>query len=127
LNGHLAFASGYGAAQAALARLVESLAVELEREDIPVYAVNPGLVATDLVRRLLDTLEGRRWLPRFTEAFAEGKEVGSEVVATMIAWLIKDRPKELSGRIVAAPMPPAVLETRLERIADEDLNVLRLR
>ncbi len=126
-NGEMAFASGYGAAQAALARLAESLGRELARDGVAVYAVNPGLVPTALMEHLLQSAEGRRWLPRFTEAFAEGKEVGPEVVAEMVAWLVAQRPEELNGRIIAAPCTPAILETRLARIAAEDLNRLRLR
>jgi NAD(P)-dependent dehydrogenase (short-subunit alcohol dehydrogenase family) len=126
-NAELAFASGYAAGQAALVRLVESLARELRPEGVTVFAVNPGLVPTSLVRRLLDDPEARRWLPQFTEAFAEGKEVGPEVVAEMVAWLADRRPDELSGRVVAAPLSPTVLETRLARIDAENLNVLRLR
>jgi len=126
-NGELAFAAGYGAAQAALARLAESLDRELRAEGVFCVALNPGLVPTDLVRRLLDTPEGRRWLPRFTEAFAEGKEVGPEVAAEMAAWLVANRPPELAGRVVAAPITPTILETRLERVEHEDLLRLRLR
>jgi NAD(P)-dependent dehydrogenase (short-subunit alcohol dehydrogenase family) len=126
-NGELAFASGYGAAQAALVRLAESLGRELESEGVPVYAVNPGLVPTALIHHLLDSPEGRRWLPRFTEAFGEGKEVGPEVAAAMVAWLVGRRPLELNGRVVAAPQSPEILETRLARIAAEDLGRLRLR
>ncbi|HEU5117335.1 MAG TPA: SDR family oxidoreductase, partial [Isosphaeraceae bacterium] len=117
LNGDLAFGSLYGAAQAALARLVESLAVELRESDVRVYALNPGLVPTGLVQHLLDSEEGRRWLPRFTEAFAEGKEVGPEVAAEMADWLLDHRPEEVSGRVIAAPSTPEILETRLKTIA----------
>jgi NAD(P)-dependent dehydrogenase (short-subunit alcohol dehydrogenase family) len=126
-NGELAHASGYGAAQAALVRLAESLGRELSGEGIPVYAVNPGLVPTALIHHLLDSPEARRWLPRFTEAFAEGKEVGPEVAAAMVAWLVEHRPPELNGRVVAAPQSPEFLATRLARIQAEDLNRLRLR
>ena len=125
-NGHLAFAAGYGAGQAALVRLVESLAVELGPDTIPIYAVNPGLVPTALIRGLIDRPEGRRWLPRFNEAFAEGKEVGPEVAAEMVAWLADRRPVELAGRVVAALLSPTILETRLDRIRDQDRGVLRL-
>ena len=126
-NGPLAFATGYGAGQAALVRLVESLAIELGSDSIPIYAVNPGLVPTDLVRSLIDRPEGRRWLPRFNEAFAEGKEVGPEVVAEMVAWLADHRPPELAGRVVAAPLTPDLIEVRLDQIRDENRGVLRLR
>ena len=126
-NGELAYAAGYGAAQAALVRLVESLDAELRGEAIFCAAVNPGLVPTGLVRHLLDSPEGRRWLPRFNEAFAEGKEVGPEVAAEMVAWLASRRPPELGGRVVPAPMTPTILEDRLGRIGGEDLLKLRLR
>lgn len=124
---NLPFASGYAAAQAGLVRLVECLEVEMRAEQIRVYAVHPGLVPTSLVQHLLDSLQGRRWLPGITEAFAEGKEVGPEVVAETIAWLIEGRPLELSGRVVPALATPPILETRLARIQAEDLLRLRLR
>jgi NAD(P)-dependent dehydrogenase (short-subunit alcohol dehydrogenase family) len=126
-EGPLPFATGYGCAQAALVRLVESLGQELRAERVPVYAVNPGLVPTGVVRGLIDTHEGRRWLPRFNEAFAEGKEVSASVAAEMVAWLAERRPAELNGRVVAALLAPEVLETRLEAIAADERNVLRLR
>lgn len=126
-NQELPFATGYSAAQAALVRLAESLGHELTPERIPVFAVNPGLVLTALTRPWLDSAEGRRWLPQWTEAFAEGKEVGAEVVAEMVSWLIEHRPPELNGRVVAAPLPPTVLETRLDRIHAENRGVLRIR
>jgi NAD(P)-dependent dehydrogenase (short-subunit alcohol dehydrogenase family) len=123
----LPFASGYAMAQAGLVRLVECLDRELRPEGIVLYAVNPGLVPTSLVLHILDSPEGRRWLPSFTEAFAEGKEVGPEVVAEMVTWLAASRPLELSGRVVPAPATPTILETRLDRIQREDLMRLRLR
>jgi NAD(P)-dependent dehydrogenase (short-subunit alcohol dehydrogenase family) len=127
LSSELAFASAYGAAQAALGRLVESWAREFLADGIAVYALNPGFVPTGLMNRLLSHADGRRWLPRFTEAFAEGKEVGPEVAAEMAAWLIDRRPLELSGRVVAAPATPAIVESRLGAIVASDLNRLRLR
>lgn len=126
-EGPLPFASGYGCAQAALVRLVESLGQELRPENVPVYAINPGLVPTGVVRGLIDTREGRRWLPKFNEAFAEGKEVDPTFAAGMVAWLIDRRPAELNGRVVSALLAPAVLETRLDVIAEGDRHVLRLR
>jgi len=127
VNGEVGFAAGYAAAQAGLARLIESLDREWAGGPLRIYGVNPGLVPTPLMLSLLDRPEARRWLPRFTEAFAEGKEVGPACAAEMVAWLAAERPAELSGRIVPALLSPALLELRLSKIADEGLNVLRLR
>jgi NAD(P)-dependent dehydrogenase (short-subunit alcohol dehydrogenase family) len=126
-HAELAFASGYGAAQAALVRLVESLAREFSGSDISIFAVYPGLVPTALTSRLVNRPDARRWLPQFNEAFSEGKEVGPEVVAEMVAWLSEKRPASLTGRVVPAPSGPAILESRLTRIEQQNLGLLRLR
>jgi 3-oxoacyl-[acyl-carrier protein] reductase len=123
----LPFATGYAAGQAALVRLVESLASELSETDIRVYAVHPGLVPTPWLFRLVETDQGRRWLPRFNEALAEGKEVEATVVADAVVWLAQSQPVELTGRVVPAPATPPILETRLSRIQSNNLGVLRLR
>lgn len=126
-NGEVAHGSGYGAAQAGLVRLAESLGQELKGDRIAVYALNPGLVPTALTDHLTASPEGRRWLPRFTEGFAEGKEVGPEVAAEMAAWLCRDRPMELTGRVVGALATPEIVRMRLARIVEEDSGRLRLR
>ena len=108
-------------------RLVESLAAEQPAGGVPVYAVYPGLVPTRLVQNLLDRPEGRRWLPRFTQAFAEGKETSPEFAAEMVQWLLEHRPIELSWRVVPALQTPEILEGRLARIVAEDLSKLRIR
>ncbi len=123
----LAHGSGYAAGQAALVRLVECLAIELKPEQVPIFAVNPGIVPTALVHHLIDTPAGRRWLPRFNDAFAEGKEVRPEMTAELVQWLAEERPEALSGRVVSALLPPSLLATRLTRIEEEDMGKLRLR
>ncbi len=125
-NGELANGSGYATAQAGLVRLVESLAKEFKSRKLPIYAVNPGLAPTPMIQHLLESGEGRQWLPRFTEAFAEGKEVGPEVVAEMVAWLSRSRPAELSGRVVSAMVTPEILEMRLPSITKAGAGLLRL-
>ena len=114
-NGALPFATGYGVAQAGrpAGRVVGPGA--LGRRDRGLRR-NPGLVPTDLTRPLIQSAEGRRGLPRFQEALAEGKEVDAEVVAETVQWLIERRPEPLNGRVVAAPATPTILETRLDRI-----------
>lgn len=127
VNGVLAHGVGYASGQAAVVRLVECLAAEWESAGIPIYAVNPGLVPTAMMQHLLDTPEGRRWLPGFTEAFAEGKEVDASCAVRMISWLVAQRPLDLSGRVIPALLDPDLLDLRRERLREEDRLVLRLR
>jgi NAD(P)-dependent dehydrogenase (short-subunit alcohol dehydrogenase family) len=127
-NGELAHAALYSAAQAGLARLVESLGRELEGSGVGVYGVYPGVTPTPFMQGLIDGPAGRRWLPRFNEMFAEGKEVGPGVAAEMVAWLAAERPMGLSGRVIPALQTPELLATRLGRYdADSELGRLRLR
>ncbi len=126
-HAEVAHASAYAAGQAALVRLIETLDAEELGNQLPLYAVYPGLVPTHLILNLLDRPEGRRWLPRFTEAFAEGKETTPDAASEMVAWLLEHRPPELSGRLVQALQTPEILELRLARIAEENLGRLRSR
>lgn len=119
-------ASAYNAAQAGLVRLVECLALECEPAGVPVFAVFPGLTPVGQTGFLLESEEARRWLPEYTEAFAEGKEVEPDVVAHMITWLTNARPAQLSGRTVFALATPELLQLRLDRIAAEDRHRLRI-
>lgn len=125
-NGELAYASAYAAAQAALARLIESIDKEVSHQNIRLYAVNPGIVATGLMRDLIDTDLGRRLLPRFNEAFAEGKEAEPRFAAELALWLATARPVELSGRVTPALQAIEILESRLGRIAEGHTGKLRL-
>jgi 3-oxoacyl-[acyl-carrier protein] reductase len=127
VNGILAHAAGYAAGQSAVARLVECLAAEWRSAGLPIYAVNPGLVPTALMQHLLDSPQGRRWLPGFTEAFAEGKEVDEGYAVRMVSWLVRERPLDLSGRVVPALLDPELLDLRRATLHDEDRLVLRLR
>jgi len=126
-HAELAHASGYAAGQAALVRLIENLAAEETGKGLPLYTVYPGLVPTRLILNLIDRSEGRRWLPRFNEAFAEGKETTPEATAEMVAWLLDERPSELAGRLVPALQTPEILQLRLSRIVEENLGRLRCR
>jgi hypothetical protein len=58
---------------------------------------------------------------------AEGKEVGPEVAAEMVAWLAEERPMALTGRVLPAVQTPEIVRTRIDRIAAEDLHRLRLK
>ncbi len=132
----LGFASGYAAAQAGLVRLVENLAAESEWPKtagpspaafVGYYAVFPAVTPTGLMDDVLGTGQGRKWLPRFTEMFGEGKEVEPHVPAGMAAWLCGRKPAELSGRVVSGMLDPELTEMRLALLGQGDQGRLRLK
>ncbi len=122
----LPHASAYAAGQAAIIRLVETLAEEQSHTAVRFFALYPGLIPTRLVNKVLDGAAGRRWLARFTESFAEGKESTEEPAVEMVSWLIDHRPAELNGRLLQALQTPEILEMRIGRIVEENLGRLRI-
>lgn len=132
----LGFASGYAAAQAGLVRFVENLALERvwpptagpsPRNFVGYYALFPAVTPTGLMDHVLGSSEGRKWLPRFTEMFGEGKEVEARVPAAMAAWLCERKPIELTGRVVSGMLDADLTEMRLATLGEGEKGRLRLR
>lgn len=132
----LGFGSGYAAAQAGLVRLIENL--DLERKwprtagespagRVAYYALYSAVTPTGVMNHVLSHADGRKWLPRFTEMFAEGKEVEPHVPAATAVWLCDRKPQELSGRVVSGMLDPELVEMRLAILGEGDKGRLRLR
>lgn len=131
----LGFGSAYAAAQAGLVRLIENLAQERKwperaggspEGEIGYYALYSAVTSTGVMNYILGSDEGRKWLHRFTEMFAEGKEVEPHVPAATAAWLAARRPKEISGRVVSGMLDPDLTELRLAILSTGDKGRLRV-
>lgn len=132
----LGFGSGFSAAQAGLVRLMENLALERTWPKpagpgpsgfVGYYALFPAVTPTGVMNYVLSESDGRKWLPRFTEMFGEGKEVEPHVPAGMAAWLCRRKPTELSGRVVSGMLDPELTELRLAILAEGEKGQLRLK
>ena len=89
-------APGYGAAKAGLNSFGQSLARALAPDQIGVFTVAPGWVATDMARTHLAGPSG-------AEIFAQhplGRVATPEEVATTVAWLALDAPLAMTGCII---------------------------
>ena len=102
--------TAYGPSKAAVARYAELLA---RREEIPVFAISPGLVRTEMTEGLFP--DDAPWTP-------------PALAPRLVRELASGRFDELSGRYLHAEHdPPDELERRIPRILEEDLNAIRLR
>lgn len=85
--------AAYGAAKAGLIGMTKSLARELGKRNIRVNAVVPGLVMTEMIA---DTPPERLKELRAIEALPSG--TSPDDVAAMIAFLLSDRAKAITGQ-----------------------------
>lgn len=86
----------YGASKAGLNSMSQSLAVALARHGIQVYAVAPGFVATDMVKDLLESEQGKA----IAAQSPLNRVAQPEEVASVITWLATPEAEYLTGGII---------------------------
>lgn len=123
----ITFGSGYGTSKAAVMRYTECLALELENEDISVFAMGPGLVRTAMTELQLETEAGKKWMGRIKQRFEEGADVPPTLAAELAVELASGRFDRLSGRAFNAGEDLDATEGRMDEIIEQDLKTLRLR
>ena len=100
--------SAYAASKAAVVRLVESLALEVESDGIVINAVAPGLMATGMLDELLaesrDVVGGSCY-----DRMADAKERGEDSLpdaVDLVAFLVSAKVPGLTGRLISAKWDP---------------------
>lgn len=120
--------SGYGSSKAALLRLTDSLARELEMIGSPVlvYAMDPGFNPTDMTRSIATSPAAEEWLPRIARRLETGEGHRPEDCAQTSVELVRLAPRCLHGRSVFAGDDIAALMQDADAIEAGDLRALRL-
>jgi NAD(P)-dependent dehydrogenase (short-subunit alcohol dehydrogenase family) len=103
--------TAYGASKAALYRMGEGLALQLEQYGIPVFTFSPGLVKTEMTGGFGDNMP---WTP-------------PELAPRLVRVLASGRADKLSGRYIHAEHDDIEdLISRADEIVENDLNAIRL-
>jgi 3-oxoacyl-[acyl-carrier protein] reductase len=104
--------TAYGPSKAAVHRFSELLAAQLAPQHVYVFSISPGLVRTAMTKRFGDNLP---WTP-------------PECASQLVRALATGEFDSLAGRYLHAEHdPPEQLRRRVEEIAADDLNAIRLR
>lgn len=107
--------TAYACSKAGVVRLAETAAIELAPYGIEVNALSPGLVAT----RMLEQMRAAGRAP-------DAEPVDASVGAQAAAFLISDRARGITGKLVAAPYDDwRRLPERLREIEETDVFTLR--
>jgi len=123
-------ASAYASSKAAVVRLTDTLAGELERSGSAVlaFAVDPGFNWTDMTEQLASHPGVERWMPHVRE-FADNRDAARnpQECARTAVELVRNAGPWLNGGLFFADDDVAAIRREGKRIVDEDLLVLRLR
>jgi 3-oxoacyl-[acyl-carrier protein] reductase len=103
--------TAYGASKAALYRMAEGLALQLEPYRITVFTISPGLVKTEMTGGFGDDMP---WTP-------------PELAPRLVRVLASGRADKLAGRYIHAEHDDIEdLIRRADEIVENDLNAIRL-
>ncbi|HWE81481.1 MAG TPA: SDR family oxidoreductase [Gaiellaceae bacterium] len=117
------YLSGYAAAKAAVTSFSEGLAAAVAEHGIAVFTITPGLFQSEITARLIESEEGRRWLPDVKN----GRFVTAEQLKRLVAFVVSDRAAPFSGRFLHALDDLDDLAARSEEIVRDDLFTVKLR
>jgi NAD(P)-dependent dehydrogenase (short-subunit alcohol dehydrogenase family) len=119
----------YAASKAAVVRLTENLAVELEEVGVRVNSIAPGFVPTQMHDATLDAgpeLAGSDYFERTRRATEAGQGDSPQPAADLATFLVSDDSSGISGKLLSAQWDPWRDPTFQERLRDEpDLATLR--
>lgn len=87
--------SGYSASKGALISATRSLAVELASKKVRVNCISPGLVMTDLMKKLFDRLSPEEVLKR-TEKYPLGVGTAQDIASASV-YLLSDASRWVTG------------------------------
>lgn len=124
-TGPFARFDAYAASKAAVVRLAENLAAG----GLRINAVAPGFIVTDMQSEVLDAgpeRVGQAYYDRVRAALDEGSGDDPERAAALVALLLSDEARGISGRLLSAPWDPWEDEAFRDRLrAEPDLGTLR--
>ncbi|MBI2841989.1 MAG: SDR family oxidoreductase [Armatimonadetes bacterium] len=119
--------SSYACSKAALMRLTDNLAAELERvgSSVLVFGLAPGFVHTDMIDQQLNSPTARWWNPFHQEWIDAGRNRPAEDCARAAVKLIEIAPPELNGRVFHVDDDLDDIARRAVEIRSKDIYALR--
>ena len=104
-HGPFPYVSAYAASKAAVMRLTENLAFELDRAgaNIKVFGLTPGFVPTGMTRQFAATDRGRRWMDFMIRRLESGDHTTPDQAAAVVAAIARGQLDAFHGRFLSAP------------------------
>lgn len=123
----VAYLSAYSVTKAALLRFTESVAAEIRGSGVTIFSMEPGTVRTAMAQDVLDSPEGRRWVPWFRALFDKGLDVDPQQAADLLISIASGRVDAMTGRFMILTDSVDRIRASADTILRQDLYTLRLR
>jgi 3-oxoacyl-[acyl-carrier protein] reductase len=117
--------TGYAVTKAGLIRLGETLAIEAEEHNVYCWVIHPGVVHTNMSNTVMDSPDGRKWLPGYEQALARGT-TPIEWASELTTFLASGAADGLTGRFLSVNDDYRDLAKKAAEIKAGDLLTLRL-
>lgn len=119
--------SAYAVSKAALLRLTETLAAEVQPHGVRAFSMEPGTVRTAMSEEVLNSPAGRKWVPWFKTLFDRGMDVAPEQAAAVLVRIAAGHADPLNGRMIVLTDPIERVVAELDQVRRGDLYALRLK
>ncbi len=128
-GGPMTGGSGYGCSKAAILRLTDTLAAELQRagSSVMAFAMDPGFNRTAMTEGLAHIEGVEKWLPHVHRQLDTDDRNEPQDCAKTMTELIRLAVPQLSGRMFHAGMDMEKVAKNADEIYEKDLRVLRPR
>lgn len=124
--GPIVFGSGYASSKAAVMRFTECLSGELSGTGVTTFALDPGLVRTQMNINHLEGSAGQKWFGGLANAFEQGDDVPPTLAAAMVLRIADGRLDALAGHLIRAIDNPDHLERDATNLVSEEKRLLRV-
>jgi len=123
----ITYGGAYCVSKAALLRLTECIADDGKTQGIIAFAIDPGSVHTAMSAYLIESEEGRTYMPWFREFMLSGGDDPAEASASLVTLLASGKADRLSGRFIRINDNIDQLVLQAEQIEKDQLYMLRLK
>jgi NAD(P)-dependent dehydrogenase (short-subunit alcohol dehydrogenase family) len=120
--------SAYAASKAAVVRLTETLALELQAHHVDVNAVAPGALNTRLLEEVLEAGPDKVGADFYEKSLKQAKEGGVplEMGAELCVYLASAQSDGITGKLLSAKWDPwPTLHERIAELNSSDIYALR--
>lgn len=118
--------SQYCVSKAALIRLTECIHADVNQFQIAAFVIDPGSVRTAMTEYLIESVEGRTYVPWYREYILAGNDVPASLSAQLVLSLASGKYDQLSGRFFSVRDNLDQILQQTDTVIDNDLYTLRL-